>query len=313
VLTGLAVALLVLLVGWAFLQQRPTEYRAATTLVVLPDNANAEAASYYDTLSQGQIATTFAQILDLQATPPAAAAGSDPATISVDVLPDTSLIQVTATATDAATAETAADATLTQVRPYFDQLGWPYEVSVVEPAAGTAERTGFSSSILFGALAVVALVAAIAAYLAVRTLQQTRAARPAPRSAARPRRVVDRPAVPGSAAPVDRAEAVTPLDRGAEDETPTADASAGHSSVSSPLGGSLSHAVKASNPTTSPIGSNPVAGTNGNPTVNGTNGTPTVNGTNGSPAASGTNGSSAANASNASNGSHPAADPQPAR
>jgi hypothetical protein len=159
---------------------------------------------------------------------------------------------------------------------------------------------------------VVALVAAIAAYLAVRTLQQSRAARPAPRSAARPRRVADRPAVPASAAPVDREEAVSPLDRFADDETPSADASTGHSSATSPLGGSLSHAPKAS-PTTSPIGSAPAAGTNGTPTVNGTNGSPAVNGTNWSPAASGTNGSSAANATNASNGSHPAADPQPAR
>ena len=201
-------------VGWTFLQQRPTEYRAATTLVVLPDNANAEAASYYDTLSQGQIATTFAQILDLQATPPAPAAGSDPATISVDVLPDTSLIQVTATAAEPAAAEAAADATLVQVQPYFDQLGWPYDVSVVEPAAGTAERAGFTSSVLLSALAVVALVAAIAAYLAVRTLQQTRAGRPAAVPADETggqRRVADRSAVPSGTPVADQAEPAAAL------------------------------------------------------------------------------------------------------
>ena len=67
-LTGLAVALLVLVGGWLLYVDRPAEYEASSTLVVLPNEPQAEAASYYDILSQGQIVTPFAGILDLQAT-----------------------------------------------------------------------------------------------------------------------------------------------------------------------------------------------------------------------------------------------------
>ena len=286
-LAGLAVALLVLLAGWAFLQQRPIEYRASTTLVVLPDQANAEAASYYETLSQGQIATTFAQILDLQSAPPAPADGSDPAKISVDVLPDTSLIQVTATADAASTAETAADATLTQVRPYFDQLGWPYDVSVVAPAVGTAERSGFSPAVLLGAVAAVALVAAIATYLAVRALQRSRVTRPAAAPVG-PRRVLDRPTVPSGAPTADRAETHDPTD--AESARPASNGNG--RSAASPrtvaIGGSAAQPTNGAHPTTAAIGASPLAA---------------------SPHGS----SDGSHPVTTSEESHPAADPQPAR
>ena len=182
ILTGLIVAIVVAAVGAFLLLARPAEYRASTTLVVLPDSENVEAASYYDTLSQGQITATFADILRLRAGQ-ADLAGGSASDVVVDVLPDTSLIQITVTAADAATAEADADAVLVQVQPYFDQLTWPYDVFVVDTAAGSAERSGFSPSLLTAVVAALAMVAGVAAYLAVRTVQQARrqvTAQPAP-------------------------------------------------------------------------------------------------------------------------------------
>jgi capsular polysaccharide biosynthesis protein len=173
-LTGLAVAFLVLVGGWFLYVDRPAEYEASSTLVVLPNDQLSEAASYYDTLSQGQIVTTFAGILDLQATQVAAAGDEQIGEVTVDVVPDTSLIQITGTATDAASAEAATDAVLAQSRAYFDQLTFPYQVNVVQGAVGTARPTGLAPGLLAGVVAAVALIAGIATYLAIRALLPAR-------------------------------------------------------------------------------------------------------------------------------------------
>jgi capsular polysaccharide biosynthesis protein len=175
-LTGLTVALLVLVGGWLLYVDRPAEYEASSTLVVLPNDQLAEAASYYDTLSQGQIVTTFAGILDLQATRVATTGyGEDQVReVTVDVVPDTSLIRITGTATDAASAEAATDAVLEQSRAYFDQLTFPYQVNVVQGAVGTARPTGLAPGVLAGVVAAVALIAGIATHLAIRALLPAR-------------------------------------------------------------------------------------------------------------------------------------------
>jgi hypothetical protein len=94
--------------------------------------------------------------------------------VTVDVVPETSLIQVTATAPSAGDAERAADTALNRARPSFDQLGAPYQVSVVKAAAGTAQRSGLTFGVLAGVVVAVALIAAAAAFLGVRALQQAR-------------------------------------------------------------------------------------------------------------------------------------------
>ncbi|SNX96675.1 hypothetical protein SAMN06893097_1057 [Geodermatophilus sabuli] len=184
---------LVLVGGVVLWSQTPVEYQARATLVVLPQGGAAEAASYYDTLSRGQIATTFAEILSLRADPAAAAGGDgSDAEVTVEVVPDTSLIELSATAGAPGAAEAAADAALGQAQPYFDQLGAPYAVSVVEPAAGTAERAGLVLEVFAAVVAAVALIAGLASYLAVRALQHSRRqSRPLAAS---------RPAEPGPAA-----------------------------------------------------------------------------------------------------------------
>jgi hypothetical protein len=164
------VAVFVLAGGGLFWQLWPAEQRATSTLVVLPDSTGAEVASYYDTLSSGQIATTFAQIVGLRAGEGAPSGVS----VDVDVVPKTSLIQVTATAPDAATAEAQADAALERTQPYFDELSAPYGLTIVQPAEGTAESTGLAPALLAGVVAGLALIAGLATYLAIRGLQQAR-------------------------------------------------------------------------------------------------------------------------------------------
>jgi hypothetical protein len=180
------VGLLVLVGGGVFWQLWPAEQRATSTLVVLPDASGVEVASYYDTLSSGQIATTFAEIVGLRA----ADGAPSGVTVDVDVVPETSLIKVTATAGDVATAEAEANAALERARPYFDQLSAPYDLSTVQSAEGTAEPTGLTPALLAGVVAGLAVIAGLAAYVAVRGLQQARASTTAPKRAAE---VVDGP------------------------------------------------------------------------------------------------------------------------
>jgi capsular polysaccharide biosynthesis protein len=166
------VAVLVALGGGLFWAERPAESRATNTLVVLPDVQNSQVASYYDTLSSGQIATTFAQILALRGEAPSAK--SQNVTIDVQVVPATSLIQVTATAPDARTAEAAADAALARTRPFFDELSSPYAVFEVQSARGTAQRSGLAPQLLAAGVAAVAIIAGVAVALAVIALQKAR-------------------------------------------------------------------------------------------------------------------------------------------
>jgi capsular polysaccharide biosynthesis protein len=172
-LTGIAVALVVLVGGGVFWLLNPTQYRATSTLLVFPDAAAGEFAGYYDTLSRGQVTLTFAQILELQVS----GASGDPV-IDVQAVPDTSLITVTVTAQTAAEAEADADAVLEQSRRYFTQLSSPYEISVVRAAAGTAQRSGVPVVPLVLVLPIVALIAGFAAQQAIRVLATQRRSEP---------------------------------------------------------------------------------------------------------------------------------------
>ena len=172
-LTGIAVALVVLAGGSVFWLLNPTQYRATSTLLVFPDAAAGEFAGYYDTLSRGQVTLTFAQILELQVS----GASGDPV-IDVQAVPDTSLITVTVRAQTAAEAESDADAVLERSRRYFTQLSSPYEISVVRAAAGTAQRSGVPVVPLVLVLPIVALIAGFAAQQAVRVLATQRRPQP---------------------------------------------------------------------------------------------------------------------------------------
>jgi capsular polysaccharide biosynthesis protein len=165
-----AAAVLVLLAGAAFALLSPAEYQATSTLVVLPAGS-AQTPEYYDTLSQGQVSQTFAQVLQLGAAQTTKSAGGA-ASASVVAVPDTALITVSATAGNKATAEDTADAVLGKSATYVEQLHSPYRVVVVRKAQGTATAAGVSRSQLAVVVPVVALVCAVAVLQAVRSLHR---------------------------------------------------------------------------------------------------------------------------------------------
>lgn len=135
-------------------------------MVVLPDPEAGTQAGYYDTLSRGQVVLTFAEILDLQTVP----TESSDASIDVEAVPDTSLIEVSAVAPEPDVAEMAADSVLEASRLYFGQLASPYEIYLVRQAEGTAERTGPAVGPLLAVTPVVALIAGLATQQAVHAL-----------------------------------------------------------------------------------------------------------------------------------------------
>lgn len=183
-LAALVTALLVLGAGVAFALLRPAEYRATSTLVVLP-TASAQNPGYYDTLSQGQVSQTFAQVLQLGAAQTAKSAGGG-ASAAVVAVPGTALITVSATAHDRATAESTADAVLATAAPYVEQLHSPYQVVVVRNAQGTATLSGVSRTQLAVVIPVVALVCAVAVQQAARSLRRAPRTVPAPAESVRP-------------------------------------------------------------------------------------------------------------------------------
>ncbi|CAN5254015.1 hypothetical protein BH20ACT9_BH20ACT9_02060 [soil metagenome] len=196
---GVAVAAVVVVAGAALTLARPPGWAAEASMVVLPAEGLGPAAeaTYYETLSSGQIVRTFSEVVALRRFTNAAAEQirlpADEASrvdSSVQVVPDTAMITVTATGPDADTAERLADGVMNAATAYLTELSRPYNTRVVSGAAGTAEPVGLATVPLLVVVALVASVAGLAAFLA---LQQLAAARRggAPRAGVWPERLDD--------------------------------------------------------------------------------------------------------------------------
>lgn len=180
---GVLVALVLLGAGFLLAGRQTTQYQASSSVVVLPDQTLAPevVAGYYDTLSQGQVVGTFAEVLRVRAVP-SAPPGSD---VTVEAVPDTAVIRITATAPTAGAAEAAADAVIesTSGSSYVNEFYSPYRLAQSSGAAGTAEQLGVSRGVLLAVAGLVALVLGVVAQQGVRLLTATGAApglRPAP-------------------------------------------------------------------------------------------------------------------------------------
>lgn len=199
VLLGLVVALVVLASGVVLLVRMPVTYEASTSLVVLPDPSLSPelVAGYYDTLSQGQVVNTFAEVLRVRV------AGSDlpakagfSAQVSVQVVPNTAVIQVTGSARTSAAAVDVAQNVLPSTSFYINQMYAPYRIALARNAQGTAHRVGLGRAPLLAVVALVALVAALAVQQAARALNTAARQRTAVRRAEQD--VADRPGGPGT-------------------------------------------------------------------------------------------------------------------
>ncbi|HEX2698792.1 MAG TPA: hypothetical protein VHM89_01130 [Acidimicrobiales bacterium] len=130
------------------------------------------AAGYYESLSRGQIVSTFAEILRFPRFTTAAADrvgvsdGDRPIHVDVVVVPETTIIKVTATARRSRVVTDLADAVLAEATAYFHEVSSPYSVAIVSRAA-RPERTGPSTSSVLAALAVVSVVVAVLVQQAV--------------------------------------------------------------------------------------------------------------------------------------------------
>lgn len=166
-----AIALIVVLAaGLTIALMQTMAYSAKADVVVLPSSTlnTGTAASYYETLSQGQIVATFAEVANnarfqrdaLNAADVPAARRAGVSTV-VSVVPDTSVIMVTVTAGDGATAEKVADAVVSESTSYIATLSDAYRVETVADATGTAKATGPSTSVLISLAIGIAIVSGV--------------------------------------------------------------------------------------------------------------------------------------------------------
>ena len=183
VVAGVMIAALILVGGLGYVLTRSHNWSAKATAVVLPDPkiSSQIAASYYDTLSRGQIVETYAEDLRLKKFQNASAAGinlsaaqAKKATITVSVVPNTALITIEATSTTGPTAEALADGVFTQGSAYIKSLAQPYVLDSVSAAKGTATESTSHTGGFLAVLVVVALVVGLAVQQAVSQLVNTR-------------------------------------------------------------------------------------------------------------------------------------------
>lgn len=172
-LIGSAATCLVLLAGLLLVLVHRPVWSARASLLVLPEATSSEVdalAGLYDTLSRGQVPATFAELLrepgrttallaDLPASPQVRSAVE----VEVEVVPDTSVLEVRARAPDRRTAELAADSIASAGDAYLQGLDSPYTTRSVGSAAGTAEQAGLRRATLAGLVVVLALIGGLVA------------------------------------------------------------------------------------------------------------------------------------------------------
>ena len=173
---GLAVTLVLIGAGAFYVYSQPRLW-TAESMVVVPPGAeldDATSASYYETLSRGQIVATFAEVAgDLRFEQRAAdrlalsAEQRNLVKIEVTVVPNTAVILVRATAGEPEVAQQMSAATAALAVEYLDGLSKPYRAVPVLSGSGGAVATGTSRLLLLAAAVGAALVAGLAVQQAV--------------------------------------------------------------------------------------------------------------------------------------------------
>lgn len=210
---GLLTAVVVAVIGLALLGPRPVSWTASSELLILPVTDLGEesnVAGYYDTLNQGQIVATFAQVLQTGSTPGqlprTAGLTSEQASevsVTVNAVPNTSIIDITVYAATADQATQVADSVAAASRGTLQQLGTPYRASIVSPAQATLTNPGpppLTVGLVIAAVAVLAGVGAqqvlwlVGAVVARRSTSRTRTKPPRRSPADQPQPHRNRPA-----------------------------------------------------------------------------------------------------------------------
>ncbi|WP_178380002.1 hypothetical protein [Cryptosporangium aurantiacum] len=247
-------ALLVLAAGVVFALTQQGRYKAETTLIVLPASTLAaqDQASFLETLSRGQVVATMAEVaqsgrFETEAEKALGLSTAEAAdtTVTVTVVPSTSVLLVEAEASTARIAEQLADRTAALSATYLQSMIKPYAATQVRPAANTAYSAGTAPWIVIAGTVIAALAVALAVQQAAYQVLQPRrrsrrplrrppfsAADPSPAAAATPAPATPAPATTAPAAPpaptpapagppAPAAPAAAPAQAGAGDKTST--------------------------------------------------------------------------------------------
>lgn len=165
---GVVALLVVTGAGVAYTFANPPRWQAESRLAIFPSERNAAAqASYYETLSAGQIVQTMADLLDARLS-----RSGDPS-VSVHVVPNTSIVVIEATSGDAQDAEAAANTSLEDALGYVEDLRTPFGATRVSDATGGADRTGAPIPLMLTAAVLAGLIMAIAVANAAAGLART--------------------------------------------------------------------------------------------------------------------------------------------
>lgn len=181
VVVGVVAAILVLMGGLLFWLTNPPEYEASSTLLVFPNEEQSSVSDYYDVLSSGQIVETYSGVINLNVVASSPVAG-EVTHLEATVVPNTSLIRVTATAPEPEVAEAAVNSVVDRAGPYLERLNSIYIASVISPATGTATRVGAPTGTFVAAVLLVALVVGVAVQQAALALARAGRRVPEPRS-----------------------------------------------------------------------------------------------------------------------------------
>ena len=168
---GIGALTAVIVAGVTFAVTRPERLTARASMVVLPDDtiSDEDMAGYYETLNQGQVVATFAEILrsrfgvaDVEGL---TAAQREGVSSDVEVVPDTAVIEVAVVASDEADAVSIANAIAEEASAYVADLTNPYQLVLLDEA-----EKAESEEVAIGALIVVVVLVAIVSALAVQQL-----------------------------------------------------------------------------------------------------------------------------------------------
>lgn len=155
---AVAVALAVILIGGVYALQRTPSYQSSAALVLVPTAKPAEVPTVLDSFTSAGTSGTFVELISSPGT--LAAAGAPPIAVTVRAVPDTRVIDVTATG-----AQTTVQAGLARLLAAAEteqtSLGDMWKLQQISSPT-PATRAGASTTAILAASILLALVAAAA-------------------------------------------------------------------------------------------------------------------------------------------------------
>ena len=178
---GIIVAIVVTALGWTFAHQQPTRWSAEVDLLLAPgvSGPSLETSSYYDTLSNGQLPATAAEILSegryvREIRRDHNISDAEQVSISVTQVPETAIVRATVTARTPRVATLVAGELPSRTIPTVDRLLAPYALTSLGDPADTVQQTSLDRQQLAVVVAIAALLLGIAAQQIVLQLARAR-------------------------------------------------------------------------------------------------------------------------------------------